>query len=109
MAEPYLASTSELTAKDYNSNEYLVSEAIVNEGFFEPYKITLVLYAKGLSATDQLGQTMTLNRYTFESGKQKLVRSFNGYITNITNNGYDESKQYASYTITLLGPFRPAS
>ncbi|MCW8344577.1 type VI secretion system tip protein VgrG [Vibrio sp. ZSDZ65] len=101
MAEPYLASTSELTAKDYNSNEYLVSEATVHERFFEPYEITLVLYAKGLSATEQLGQTMTLNRYTFESGKQKLIRSFNGYVTNIINNGYDEGKQYASYTITL--------
>ncbi|MGF1747897.1 type VI secretion system Vgr family protein [Vibrio cionasavignyae] len=101
MAEPYLASTNELTAKDYQNNEYLVSEAAVQESFFEPYKITLTLYAKGLTASDQLGQKMTLNRYIFESGKQKLIRSFNGYITNIINNGYDETKQYASYSITL--------
>ncbi|MCY9873348.1 type VI secretion system Vgr family protein [Vibrio barjaei] len=101
MADLYLASTSEFTAKDYKNNEYLVTHATIQERFFEPFEINLQLVAKGLSASDQLGQTMTLNRYTFESGSQSLVRSFHGYIAKIVCTGFDETQQYAFYNITL--------
>ena len=50
---------------------------------------------------DQLGQLLTVNRYSNESGSNKLQRTFNGVVTRIEQMGLDLNFQFLQFRVIL--------
>ncbi|NOJ24628.1 type VI secretion system Vgr family protein [Vibrio coralliilyticus] len=101
MADKYSASASLISAKDYKNQEHTVSEFTVTQALSTPFEITAILVSSSFSVKDQLGQLLTINRYSNESGSNKLQRSFNGVIARIEQMGLDANLQFMQYRITL--------
>ena len=101
MADKYSASANLISAKDYKNQEHTVSEFTVTQALSTPFEITAVLVSSSFSVKDQLGQLLTINRYSNESGSNKLQRSFNGVIARIEQMGLDANLQFMQYRITL--------
>ena len=101
MADKYSASASLISAKDYKNQEHTVSEFTVTQALSTPFVITATLVSSSFSVKDQLGQLLTINRYSNESGSNKLQRSFNGVIARIEQMGLDANLQFMQYRITL--------
>ncbi|MDN3610112.1 type VI secretion system Vgr family protein [Vibrio ostreicida] len=101
MADKYSASASLISAKDYKNQEHTVSEFTVSQALSTPYEITATLVSSSFSVKDQLGQPLTVNRYSNESGSSKLQRSFNGMISRIEQIGLDANLTFMQYKVTL--------
>ncbi|KJY83417.1 type IV secretion protein Rhs [Vibrio galatheae] len=101
MAERYSASASPMSAKDYKGVEHKVSEFSVTQALSDLFSISATLVSSSFDAKSQLGQLLTINRYSNNSGSATLTRSFNGVITRIENLGMDSNLQYVLYRVTL--------
>ncbi|MBU2898834.1 type VI secretion system Vgr family protein [Vibrio hepatarius] len=101
MADKYSASASLISAKDYKNQEHLVSDFIVTQALSVSFEITATIVSSTFSSQEQLGQLLTINRYSNESGSNKLQRTFNGVIARIEQMGLDANLQFMQYKLTL--------
>ncbi|MCE0557546.1 MULTISPECIES: type VI secretion system tip protein TssI/VgrG [unclassified Motilimonas] len=101
MAEQYTDETSLLSASDYKNDVYSVIKLSVNEQLSSPFEITLELIAKNFNAKEQLGQAMTIERFSAISGMREQQRAYHGYITHIQQTGWDHKQLFATYRLTL--------
>ena len=101
MPDKYSASAGLMSAKDYKSQEHLVSDFTVTQALSIPYEITVTIVSSTFDAQDQLGQLLTVNRYSNESGSNKLQRTFNGVVTRIEQLGLDANFQFLQFRVIL--------
>ncbi|WP_341661430.1 type VI secretion system tip protein TssI/VgrG [Vibrio sp.] len=101
MPDKYSASAGLMSAKDYKSQEHLISDFIVTQALSIPFEITATIVSSTFDAQDQLGQLLTINRYSNESGSNKLQRTFNGVITRIEQMGLDANFQFMQFRVIL--------
>lgn len=101
MADKYSASASMMSVVDYKSQTHQVSQFSVTQTLSHPFEIHVTVIATGFVPSDQLGQLLTVNRYSNNSGTAKLSRSYNGIVTRVENLGMDSNLQYALYRVTL--------
>ncbi|GLT18003.1 hypothetical protein GCM10007938_17810 [Vibrio zhanjiangensis] len=101
MPDKYSASAGSMSAKDYKSQEHLISDLVVTQALSTPFEITATIVSSTFSAQDQLGQLLTINRYSNESGNNKLQRTFNGVIARIEQMGLDSNLKFMQYRVTL--------
>lgn len=101
MADQFSAAASALSAKDYSGEEHKATELRVTEGVSAPFEIQVTIVAKSFDVKEQLGQGLTITRYTNESGTLTASRVFHGMIIRAQQLGLDSSLQYASYQLTL--------
>lgn len=102
MAEKYSPSAGLISAKDYKGQTHRVSQFSVTQSLSEPFTISATLVSSNFDIQSQLGQLLTVNRYTNVAGSSTLNRSFNGIITKIENLGMDANLQYAMFQVTLM-------
>ncbi|NOI82442.1 type VI secretion system tip protein VgrG [Vibrio tubiashii] len=101
MAEKYSASASPISAKDYKGQEHKVSQFSAAQTLSEPFEVSATLVSSNFDVQSQLGQLLTINRYSNIAGSATLTRSFNGIITRIESLGMDSNLQYVLYQVTL--------
>ncbi|EGA67595.1 type VI secretion system tip protein VgrG [Vibrio brasiliensis] len=101
MAEKYSASASPISAKDYKGQEHTISQFSVTQSLSQSFSISATLISSNFDAQSQLGQLLTVNRYSNLAGSSTLSRSYNGIVTRIENQGMDSNLQYAVYQVTL--------
>ncbi|RTZ14511.1 type VI secretion system tip protein VgrG [Vibrio aquaticus] len=101
MAENFSATSGPMSAKDYKGQEHAISQFSITQTLSEPFQINATLISNSFDIQSQLGQLITVNRYSNQSGSDTLSRSYNGVITAIKSLGMDGNLQFALYEITL--------
>lgn len=101
MAESFSATAGPLSAKDYKGQEHAVSQFSVSQSLSQPFSINVTLVSNGFDIQSQLGQLLTVNRYSNVSGSATLTRSYNGVITGIRSLGLDSNLKFTLYEVTL--------
>ncbi|MGD8112157.1 type VI secretion system Vgr family protein [Vibrio sp. TRT 17S01] len=101
MAGQFSASASTMSAKDYKNEEHTVTSFQVIDSLSVPFEIVVTLISNSFDLQDQLGQSLTLQRFANQSGNLTKSKTFNGIITEIQHLSIDSNLQYSSYQIIL--------
>jgi len=101
MAENFSATSGPMSAKDYQGQDHAISQFSVTQTLSEPFLVTATLISNSFDIQNQLGQLLTINRYSNVSGSSTLSRSYNGIITGVKSLGMDGNLQFALYEVTL--------
>ncbi|MFM2589864.1 type VI secretion system Vgr family protein [Vibrio sp. TBV020] len=101
MAENFSATSGPMSAKDYKGQDHAISQFSVTQTLSEPFAVSATLISNSFDIQSQLGQLLTINRYSNVAGSSTLSRSYNGIITGIKSLGMDGNLQFAIYEVTL--------